>query len=93
MENYESIEQLDKHKRESQQCAEISQTSTPPDSWVSQVSCNSDECFLCADMKFHVDKLSKIPQQRLNLDSQILLKMAQSGLFSFSILSVFDGSE
>lgn len=29
------------------------------DSWVSRVSCNSDECFPCTDMKFQVHKLSK----------------------------------
>lgn len=88
MKNYEAIEQLDKHRQQSQQCTEISQTSSPPDSWVSRVSCNSDKCFPWTDVKFQVHKLWKDCLSQYIWTLKYSLKwLTVSCLISFTFLS------
>lgn len=77
-------EKMDKHKKQR------SVKRHRHDSWV---SCNSDECFPCTDMKFQVHKLSK-PLEGLFIAIFGLPNNGPEWSYSFHIFEcIFDGSE
>lgn len=98
--NNEALEPLDKHQPLSRQWAEISQTSSPPDSRVSRVSCNSDECFPCADVKLQVHRKKNLNPAECCLSLYLDIKwlrgvsfLSHSGVFLMAASESFVWSQ